>query len=73
MGRIMSASLRLVDERSGLIDRALKIAQRRRATMLRLCRAVLDEDHATAKTLAKELEGEASNRANQGEHRIAGQ
>jgi len=34
--------------------------------MLRLCRAVLDEDHATAKTLAKELEGEASNRANQG-------
>ena len=71
MGRIMSARLRLVDETSGLIDRALKIAQRRRATMLRLCRAVLDEDHATAKTLAKELEREASNRANQGEHGIA--
>ncbi|MGI8898515.1 MAG: hypothetical protein ACR2IB_08995 [Pyrinomonadaceae bacterium] len=69
----MSASLRLVGETSGLVDRALEIAQRRRATVQQLCRAVLDEDLVTAKTLAKELEGEASNRANQGEHGISGQ
>jgi hypothetical protein len=68
-----SAKLKLVDSESGVIDRALEIAEKRRNTLLRLKLAIRSKKFEEADQLITELvPDEASNRINQSVHRITG-
>jgi hypothetical protein len=66
----MNAHLKQVESTAWQV--ALEIARETEETVQRLCAAVLSQDWATAKKLAKELQGEESNRTDSRVHRIAG-
>lgn len=71
----MSAKLKLVDSESGVIDRALEIAARRRNTLLALKVAIREhKDLAEADQLITELvpDDKESDRTDKSEYRIAG-
>ena len=73
MGEAMSAKLKLVDTETGVIDRALEIAKRRRNTLLALKTAIRNSDLSEADRLVTELvPDEKSDRTNQSKYRIAG-
>lgn len=68
-----AAKLKLVDSESGVIDRALEIAVKRRNTLLRLKAAIRAQNFAEADQLITELvPDEASNRTDKSVHRVAG-
>ncbi len=70
----MSAKLKLVDSESGVIDRALEIAARRRNTLLALKVAIRAKRFAEADQLITELvpDDKESDRTHKSFHRIAG-
>lgn len=68
----MSAKVKLVDSESGIIDRALEIAGRRRNTLLRLKTAIRARRFEEADQLITELvPDEKSNRTDKSLNRIA--
>lgn len=68
----MSTELKPVDAESGVIDRALAIAKKRRNTLLRLKDAIRAKRYEEADQLVTLLvPDEVSNRANQSLDRIA--
>lgn len=67
----MAARLEIVGNGGGIVETAQAIAIERRKKLLLLCDAVLSDDHAKAKLLAKELSGKESNRIDPGKHRRA--
>lgn len=69
----MSAKLKLVDSESGVIDRALAIAEKRRNTLLRLKTAIRAKQFEEADQLITELvpDDKTSNRANKSLNRVA--
>lgn len=68
----MSAKLKLVDSESGVIDRALAIAEKRRNTLLRLKTAIRAKRLEEADQLITELvPDETSHRVNKSFHRSA--
>ena len=69
----MSArNLKLVESTSW--EAALEIARETEQTVLRLCTAVLSDDHKTAKLLAKELQGDdqTGSGIDQSQYRVSG-
>lgn len=71
----MGAKLKLVDTESGVIDRAIAIAEKRRDTLLRLKAAIRAKHWKEADQLITELvpdDVKTCDRANQSIHRIAG-
>ncbi len=68
------SNLKLVDNESGVIDRALEIADRRRNTLLRLKTAIRAKKFEEADQLITELvpDDKTCDRANQSVHRISG-
>jgi hypothetical protein len=69
----MGARLKLVDSESGVIDRALEIAEKRRNTLLRLKAAIRAKRFEEADQLVTELvPDEASNRINKSLNRVSG-
>ena len=71
---VMSAKLKLVDSESGVIDRALEIAQKRRNTLLRLKLAIRAKRFEEADQLITELvpDDQTIDRVDKSFHRIAG-
>ena len=69
----MGANLKLVDSESGVIDRALEIAARRRDTLVRLKTAIRAKRFDEADQLITELvpDDQKSDRANSGFNRRA--
>lgn len=70
----MGARLKLVDSESGVIDRALEIAEKRRNTLLRLKDAIRSKRFEEADQLVTELvpDDKESRRANQSFNRVSG-
>lgn len=70
----MSARLKIVDAESGVIDRALEIAQKRRNTLLRLKTAIRAGRMEEADQIVTELvpDDKTSVRVDQSQHGIAG-
>ena len=68
----MSAKLTLVENETGVIDRALEIARRRRNTLVSLKNAIRAKQFEEADQLITELiPDEASNRTDKGLDRVA--
>lgn len=68
------ANLKLVDSETGVIDRALEIAARRRDTLVRLKTAIRAKRFEEADQLITELvPDEESHRVNKSQYRRAGQ
>lgn len=68
----MGANLKLVDSESGVIDRALEIAEKRRNTLLRLKIAIRSKRLEEADQLITELvPDEESHRVNKSKYRSA--
>lgn len=74
VGFVNAAKLKLVDSESGVIDRALEIAAKRRNTLVRLKQAIRAQNLAEADQLITELVPDVKeiNRTHKSVHRIAG-
>jgi hypothetical protein len=71
--KVVSTRLKLVDSETGVIDRALEIAQKRRNTLVLLKTAIREGDLAESDRLITELvPDEKSYRTNPSVHRITG-
>ena len=68
----MNTTLKLVESESGVIDRALEIAEKRRNTLLRLKTAIRAKQYDEADQLITELvpDDKASNRTHKSINRI---
>jgi hypothetical protein len=66
-------TLALVESKTGIIDRAIEIAAKRRKTLLALKTAIRSKQIEEADRLISELvPDEANNRINQSKYRVAG-